>query len=381
MMLIFKIVVLCFYFSIVSCKNPTENTILNPPVSIDCNEPKSTQNYTWRIDTIGDFGSHLGGIYAFSDTDAYAMGFLWSNKKNGTAERHWNGKVWSENVYATGLEIGHYSLAATGDEKIMISVGYASVGNPVHALAEFDNRTKKWKKKVFSQPGQFYSVWTDKKGFYAAGGSNGFLVFKNSEGSDWVEQSVPSEAKGTIKYLKGIDFNDLFITVEKVENLDYYRQLWRLQNKKWKKIYDPLQPDSVRYLKTNGRTDFFGFDLSYCPSNNLLTLYAFGNTVEIYHYNSVTNRFIEADVPYREGIGGSAQAINAYSPNDIWFRGVLWHHWDGKTVKYLDFPGYEAFDNSWNATRSPSGKVFIPLGRSEGSFGYTWVIAQGTPNY
>lgn len=357
--------------------NPPDNTL-----PTDCDEPKSTQNYTWRIDTVGNFGSSIGGVYAFSDSDAYVMGFLMKNDRNAVIGLHWNGNVWSENIYATPLEIGHVSLASTGDKNIMVSVGMDGFGNPNHALAEFDNRTKKWKKKVYSEPGQFYSVWTDKKGFYAAGGSNGFLVYKNGEGSDWVKQDVPPEASGNIRYIEGLNLNDLFLSVEKYENLDFRYQFWRVQNNGWKKIYDSFQPDSNRYLKVKHRTDFFGFDINYCGITNRLMLfaYAFGN-LEILEYSHEKDWFFEADVPYRNGIGGSAHIADAFATNDIWFTGILWHHWDGKTVNYIEFSGYQEFTSSWNATRSPSGKVFLPLGRSEGSFSYTWVIAQGTPNY
>jgi hypothetical protein len=80
-----------------SCnEDETTKPITPPPLDT------TSHNYTWTIDTLGGFLSQVTGVFAFSDTDAWASGTfyiydsagVWHHERDCNAA-HWNGKKWT----------------------------------------------------------------------------------------------------------------------------------------------------------------------------------------------------------------------------------------------------------------------------------------------
>ncbi len=158
-----------------------------PPPATNCDYPAGNRSFTWRLDTVAWWPSEVGGVWAFSDSDAYVMGNMHGSTVPGQASYlglHWNGKQWDEPIdYYTVL---HLSNDVTGDDHYMVSVGYWAVGDGKAGLAEFDNNTKRWKALQFRTSGDLRSVWTDGKGYFIAVGDNGMVYTKDGYDAEWV---------------------------------------------------------------------------------------------------------------------------------------------------------------------------------------------------
>lgn len=112
-----------------------------------CNWPPGNKNYSWRIDTVAYWPSTLGGLYVFNDSTAFITGRVNTKDRRLLAGLRWDGTVWVEDIYNPTPEfpIGHYGLDATGDDSIMVSVGYWDLnGGFKSAIGEFNLRTQKW---------------------------------------------------------------------------------------------------------------------------------------------------------------------------------------------------------------------------------------------
>lgn len=371
----FSFFLLLFLFFAMSCENTSgpekKDNPIDPPLPTSCDELKTTNDYTWRIDTVGHWPSDLGGVYAFSDSDAYAMGHIDDGKSAVFAGLHWDGKNWREITSGTGTEIGHTSVAVIGDQNMMVSVGYAGVANPTPVLAEFDNRTKKWKATKFSGFGAVTSIWTDGSGLFLAGGSDGKIFRKNGYTASWETLSNPFT--GQINYLEKLPDGELWVATT---DANFSVEFWRQKNNQWQKVYDGAYPDSTRYIQ-NGFDRLQGFDLYYCSVTKKLELFAFSTRVLTLTYIPEKDRFLDYGGPYTSDLGYWGRAAKVFAPNDIWFWGRAWLHWDGKTLKRFQFPGYSAFITGKTPSRTKSGKIFLPLNNE----GQTWLVAQGTPNF
>lgn len=364
------IVAFCIFSGCENPSSPNKKDPVDPPPTTSCDEPKTTNDYTWRIDTVGHWPSDLGGVYAFSDSDAYALGDIWDGKEV-YAGLHWDGKKWGKITSGTGDDIGHSSLAISGDQNLMVSVGYAGVANPTPVLAEFDNRTKKWKATKFSGFGAVTSIWTDGTGLFLAGGSYGKLYRKNGYSSSWVTLSCPFD--GQIDGIKLLSNGELYIS--QYNNSSQY-QFWRQKNGVWQKIYDSSQPDSTRYIQF-GFDELWGFDMFYCPVTKILAMYTFTTRNKTLVYKPEYDRFFGTENSYEQALGSLGHKAKVFAPNDIWFWGGAWFHWDGKTTQRFKFPGYPSFVTGTVPSKTKTGKVFIPLNNE----GQVWLIAQGVPNF
>lgn len=348
-------------------------------ITSDCATKPGTHNFSWQIDTIGAWPSQFGGVWAFSDSDAYAMGNLMDPKdRETTLGLHWDGKTWSKQLSGTPMEIGHYSEAVTGDDNVMVSVGDTGPGfAPVPRLGEFNNVTKKWKSFQFSDNGTLFSVWTDKKEFFIAGGSNGLLYSKNSYSSGWVKIKTPYT--GTAFGILGYKKSELYIEVNKEVNFSHEVELWRFKNEIWTKLYDTVSPDSSLIKIPDLVQPYGGFHMYHCENNNTVRLYFCTNPIYSYDLDSQTGKFSLATAPFSSGIGHLANQVREFDPNDIWFYGPRWYHWDGKTIKQIVLPGYENFTYGKSFIKTKTGKVFLPM-IDDGS-SQIFIIAQGKPIY
>jgi hypothetical protein len=86
-----------FAIALYSCNNdePIKPT---SPLPLDT----TSHAYTWTIDTLGGFLSQVTGVFAFSDTDAWASGTFYVYDSAGVRQAkrdcnaaHWDGKTWT----------------------------------------------------------------------------------------------------------------------------------------------------------------------------------------------------------------------------------------------------------------------------------------------
>ena len=179
-------------FALISCH---KDSPVKPPDQTTCDCPPGNRNFTWRTDTVAWWPSEVGGVWAFSDNDAYVMGNMHGPTVPGQTSYmslHWNGSIWDTAVHGSSLDIKHFSNDVAGDNFFMVSVGYWAIGNEKAGLAEFDNRTKKWTGYQFQTPGELRAVWTDGKGFFEAVGDNGMVYVKDGYGASWVYSKAPT---------------------------------------------------------------------------------------------------------------------------------------------------------------------------------------------
>jgi hypothetical protein len=63
--------VLSMLFTGLECKKEPPT---NSPPPTSCDSPPGNRSFTWRTDTVAWWPSEVGGVWAFSDTDAYVIG-------------------------------------------------------------------------------------------------------------------------------------------------------------------------------------------------------------------------------------------------------------------------------------------------------------------
>ena len=95
--ILFLVLVSSIAAALNSCnEDETTKPITPPPLDT------TSHNYTWTIDTLGGFLSQVTGVFAFSDTDAWASGTFYVYDSAGVRQAkrdcnaaHWDGKKWT----------------------------------------------------------------------------------------------------------------------------------------------------------------------------------------------------------------------------------------------------------------------------------------------
>lgn len=368
-----------------SCSKDNPVTPQEPQL---CTYSEGDRNFIWRMDTIAIFPSWLGGIWAFSDSDAYVMGEIFQLDSNGIRKGyfglHWDGNRWNTDINGTVDDIKHYTNDLTGDDQFMVSVGYYHIGNPKVGLGEFDNRTKKWKGYQFSTAGELRSVWTDGKGYFIAVGDNGMVYTKDGYMAPWVYSKAPTEFNFT--KVRGISKNEIYVYANKsvaVGGLNY-KQLWRHYDNIWTKLFD-TQDSTENYLDIPVNSEYSVYTdiaVSRCSVTDSLTIYLSG--WESYKFQSkgtelkykATN-LEELGYPLRP-MGRTGLAIQLFSPYDYWIFGTWFNyaHWNGKNFELVTIS--ELTPSSFNGifrkmTKTKNKKIFFAVEKSNQLF----VVAQG----
>ncbi|HEX2869006.1 MAG TPA: hypothetical protein VHO03_18340 [Ignavibacteriales bacterium] len=353
-----------------------------------CEFPTGNRNFSWQMDSVALFPSTLGGIWAFSDSDAYLMGdiYQWTDGVfTGYAGLHWNGKVWEKNLNGTFEEIyKHIANDVTGDDHFMVSVGYWYKGNEKAGLGEFDNRTKKWKGYQFQTPGELYSVWTDGKGFFVAGGTDGMVYTKDGYTSGWVYTKAPTDFNFT--KVKGTSKSEIyFLGSKSYVTGEYPGQLWKYKDNKWTKLLDNHDTTGTP-VKIPEVTGFF-YDLSVyrCSQTDSLYIYLAGHGIyELKSHGSSEvfskTTFVSRGFPIQPNELPS-MSIKAFSPNDIWTGGLQYkmYHWNGKDfmkiepISYLPYGQFEGIFMKFSKTSSGKIWMILELGSQ------VYAVVQGTP--
>lgn len=371
--------------SINSCADP--DSVTKPEPETNCAYPVPNTNFSWRTDTVAVFPSTLGGLWAFSDSDAYLMGYIAVRNANNQTDivvgRHWNGKKW-ENLKDAPMDIKHYASDVTGDDHFMVSVGSWHIGNEKAGLAEFDNRTKKWKGYQFQTPGTLYSVWTDKKGYFIAAGDNGMVYIKDGYSAEWVYVKAPTDFH--FRTVTGVSKNEVYIFAGKytIDGIRY-NQIWKFSaNSNWTKLVDN-EDTTGSYIRFPEK-DISTYDVGVyrCSNSDTLYLYLIGN--RSYELKSKGNSldFEITDLKYKLlpfFYENSALRIFVNSPNDYWVTGLRYriYQWNGSSYRShspsMKFQYGELWGLASSIKKSNSGKVWMIIQLAPQFYS----VAQGIP--
>lgn len=375
-----------FLFFLQCKKSPTEPK----PDEENCDYEPGNRSFTWRMDTVAWWPSEVGGVWAFSDNDAYVMGKI-LQRKNGNTEHyaglHWNGTEWDteiKDLKGISENVSEFT-DVTGDDHFLAATGIWGIDNFIYpGIAEFNNSTKNWKSYQFQTEGTLYSVWTDKKGYFIAGGTNGMIYQKDGYDAEWVYSKAPTDF--IIAKISGVSKEEIYILAGINLVTGYsYQQLWKFDGNNWDKLIDNQDtsntiiklPPTIGYLK--------GMAAFKCPSSDSLQIYIAGNESFIINQNSKTSKYLVENLIYR-GLPLSAQNYGAgrvflFSPKDCWITGLQYeiYHWNGDdfqkiepipTLPYGDFTGL-----AQRMQKTSSGKVWILLENQS----QVYTVLQGAP--
>lgn len=351
----------------------------------DCNFSAGNRDFTWRVDTLALFPSSIGGVWAFSDDDAYLMGAIWKDEdgeKRFYAGLRWNGIEWSGDIHGTTEnDVKHFSNDVTGDRSHLVSVGMYDFSNPKAGLAEFDNRTKKWKGFQFQTEGELRSVWTDGKGYFIAGGDNGIVYIKNGYSSDWVFIKAPTEFH--FYSISGVSKNEIYLLGKRYIESVSYPEIWKYHNSNWIKLMDYRNTEGTSISIPNN--DFSVNDLSAfrCSKTDSLQLYVVGWESVLFESKgqdmsySATN-LTQEGLPLRT-LERTGLKVNLFTPNDIWIIGTRYnfYHWNGMDFQKMVIAGLPNDDTRFGLQRrivkTETGKVFLASEVSS----QVYAVAQG----
>jgi len=376
-------VVISFVLFNIGCKKPPTQPPDEKPTN--CTYLAGNRNYTWRMDTVAWFPSTLGGVWAFSDSDAYLMGYIGEGKTPWRifAGKHWDGTQWTTNINGTDEEVGHVANDVTGDDHFMVSVGNWYINPPKPALGEFDNRTKKWKHYQFQTTGELRSVWTDGKGYFITAGDNGMVYTKDDYTAEWVYQKAPTEF--SFYSVTGIDKNEIYFwAYSHFASGGEHRQIWKLNDGSWIKMFDTQ--DTIGKIFDLAKTDLSNDIAVYkCDITDSLKIYIVGWESYLFEGKGLGLSFRRTNLsdqglPLRSN-GREAGGITLFTPNDIWIQGSRYnnYHWNGKDFQQMIIPGLPIDDNAFGVQlkvrKTSGGKVFYTSEVSS----QVYVVLQGVP--
>ena len=347
------------------CKKTLTQPVDEKPTT--CTYPAGNRNFSWSIDTVAWFPSTLGGVWAFSDSDAYLMGNIFQRPNGistGYIGLHWNGKKWDTNINGTVDEIKHVANDVAGDDHYMVSVGNWSIDPPKPALGEFDNRTKKWKGYQFQIQGELRSVWTDGKGFFIAAGDNGMVYTKDGYTAEWVYQKAPTEFNLT--RVTGISKTEIYLrAVKSLATGEFYQQIWKYSDNVWVKLLDNQNTTGTPIQIPEVGSDIYDIAANRCSITDTLSLYIVGGGLFEFKSKGNQNEYVKREiVSFRQPMG----YIAFFSPNDYWLSSIGYYlfHWNGTNRQKIEPIPSLPYGQLWGA--------FRPL--KKGSSGKTWLVLE-----
>jgi hypothetical protein len=312
----------------------------------------------------------MGGVHAFSDSDVYIMGQMSEGRApwKTFSGKHWDGAVWGTDIHASDIEIGHTPNDVTGDSYFMVSVGHWGLDNvTLAALAEYDNKTKKWKAFHFQTQGELRSIWTDRKGFYIAVGDNGMVYTKEGYSSDWIYQKAPSNFHLT--NITGISRNEVYINgVLNLTSGEHFTQGWKFESGIWKKLYD-TQDSTGTILGLTSTDSPNEIGVWRCNVTDSLKLYIIGDQSYLFESKNQEMVFRKTNLsdfglPLKNK-GRTGLHINIFTDKDIWIIGTRYnfYHWDGNNFVRMyvaTLPTDDAqFGWQLKLIKTTSGKIFF----------------------
>lgn len=334
-------------FLFLGCPDEKKPPIIIPPTPTNCEYPPGNRNFTWRLDTIAWWPSFLGGVHAFSDSDAWVMGDMHGPVINGQntsyVALHWDGNSWNEKV--DFLNILMKANDVTGDDHFMVGAGWRGMPEgTLAAVSEFDNSSKKWETVQFQTKGELRSVWTDGKGYFIAVGDNGMVYTKDGYMAEWVYSKAPTEFN--ITKVIGVSKNEIYTRARiSLATGEDFQQYWKYYNGQWIKLYDGQDTTDAVVKLYNTDNSMYDIAASRCSVTDSLKLYLIGwesfllESKEQFLNYKITN-LSELGLPLRM-LGRTGVRINLYSPNDYWVFGTRYnfYHWNGIDFQKIVIPG------------------------------------------
>lgn len=357
-----------------SCGKDSNPSDPGPEPVLDCTSTFTSQEYTWRMDTLGlNFGRTLFPV-AFSDSEIFVIGATQLLNGNLASGFYWNGKKWSSNIFGTGDDIGNTMVDVCNSAYLMVTVGARYFATEIPAVGEFNNITKKWTNYQFSDSGSFLSVWCDRNSNFIAGGNNGVLYQKLGLNGSWTKIKSPSSFN--ISSIGGISKDNYFIYSYKwnFEIADFEYEIWENNYGKWIRRYQSSNPGLSTGMPGFSPKKIGGFTYFYCTLDHSSKLF-FTTDPSYYYYRTESDSvFKKGTLPFFGSIDSKEQFPLVLSPNDIWFPGYRWYHWNGKTFAEIILPGNFSLHASARVARTKSNTMIIPAT----DFNY-WVVVQGKP--
>lgn len=359
--------------------------IVIPPTPTNCEYPAGNRNFNWRLDTVAWWPSTLGGVHAFSDTDAWVMGYMQGPTVPGQESYvgiHWNGKEWKEKI--DFLTILMKPNDVTGDDHFMVGAGW--VGLPegtTAAVAEFNNQTKLWKGTHLSTKGELRCVWTDGGGYFIAAGDTGMVYIKDGYLGEWIYHKAPTNF--SFYKVSGISKNELYLLGNINISGNNFKQLYRFDGSLWKKLSDTQDTSSqiIPLTLADFPTDVSPFR---CEITDSLSMFIIGN--ESYLLQTSGKGFTNYKMTNLESMGLPLRIngrtgidANGFSPSDVWIFGTRYnfYHWNGINFLKVTIPGLPnddlTFGDQRKMIKTSSGKLFLPTEISS----QVYVVIQGTP--
>jgi hypothetical protein len=177
---------LALVMSLPSCKSTPAGSI----VGVDT----TAHNISWKVDTLGTYGSALLDICAVSATSIYAVGVIWdASGKVPTFVIHWDGTKWSDmrddslNWWiGAGAAIGVHAISDTA----LYVVGSRVIDrDALPMIARWDGKT--WKNITPQTPSVITSIWANSvTNVYAMGNKGRVLHY---DGVLWNELNSPTQ--------------------------------------------------------------------------------------------------------------------------------------------------------------------------------------------
>lgn len=367
-----------------SCQK--ENPVIPPDKPKDCFYPAGNRNFTYRVDTVAWFPSTLGGVWAFSDSDAYLMGDI-TQQDNGSLQGflglHWNGIEWSRDIHGTPAEIKSVANDVTGDDSYMVTVGNWSINPPKPGISEFNNMTKKWKGYQFETSGELRDVWTDGKGYYIAVGDNGMVYIKNGYNSEWNFIQAPTNYN--FIYVEGTSPDNIYMGGYKSTPGVINNQIWEYAQDNWHKLYDDYDTSGTSIKIPNNENRVWDIGVNHCELTDSIYLYIIGWESYLFTAKNGEDMFNEINLsklglPLRVN-ERTALDISLFSPSDYWVFGTRFnfYHWNGIDYQKMIIPKLpdndQQFGMQHEMIKTKTGKIFLPTEvRSQ-----VYVVVQGQP--
>lgn len=382
----FRLFTIILLFLPLSCKKEEPPcTTCPPPPPTNCQYPAGNRSFTWRSDTVAWFPSTLGGVWAFSDSDAYLMGNIIqypSGHFAGYVGLHWNGSRWDTNINGSVQEIQHVASDVAGDDHHMVSVGNWSITPPKPALGEFDNRTKRWQGYQFQTQGELRSVWTDGKGYFIAVGDNGMVYTKDGYTAGWVYSQAPTDFN--FYKVSAVSKDEVYVLGYKnPASGQSYTQVLKYDGQSWIKMYDT--EDSTGQALPLGGEQITDVVPMRCSITDSLKLFTTGSNSYLFESKGGGLQFLKINLaewglPLQSN-GRTGLDINGYSPDDLWIFGTRYnfYHWNGSDFQRMIIPGLPNNDTQFGDQRrmakTSTGRLFLPTEVSS----QVYVVVQGIP--
>ena len=368
--IILLVVFLCALFLNLKCKKDDGQCLTCPPPATNCEYPAGNRNFTWRIDTVAWWPSTLGGLWAFSDNDAWVMGNMCGPTVPGQTNYmglHWNGQRWDDTVKFLDIFIEPNDVI--GDASFMAAVGYRMMPEGTFStIVEYDNKTKKWKTYQFQSFGELRSVWTDGSGYFIAVGDNGMVYTKDGYLADWVYQKASTDFNFT--KVTGVSKTEIYTrAVQSLATGEYYDQIWKYLNNSWIKLMDNKDTTDMPIKIPEAGDEVYEIAACRCSITDSLYLYIVGR--ESFEFTTKGNSLIFLKNNLAEkGLPSSQEAagfINLFSPNDYWVSGIRYqlYHWNSSNFQKIEPIPYLPYGQLWGVIsrikRNNSGKIWMVL--------------------